>query len=142
MASIATPFNSIARSSESSDSGIKPFWKAKPEHEQIGRDRVAQQRGGEPGGVDEVRAAADRFVDQGADLFATGTASRDFARTAPAAARWVLMTATVRPGRVLEMASVRAGGEHVAAQNQVRFAGGDALGVDVFAARARCAHAR
>ena len=46
------------------------------------------------------------------------------------------------PGPRLGDGIVRAGGQHVAAEDQVGFAGGDALRADVGRACARCAHAR
>ena len=64
--SIAAPLISMARSSASSDSGIAPFWKAKPSMKGLVAMRIAHQRRGDAGGVDDVEVlVADGVAQHG-----------------------------------------------------------------------------
>ena len=119
----------------------QPLLVGMAEHEQVGRDRIAEQPGREPGRVDELGAA---LADRGGDIAragrGSGTARSGLRVKSPVMISWLLTTARVVPACSLRQRLGAGRHDEVAAEQQARAAGGDAHGVDRLRARRRCAH--
>ena len=91
---------------------------------------------GQPGRVDEFGPFARRPLPRSAHVPALGgeRPSRRHGRRCRLVARGV-DRAQLEPGRILEIALRGAGGQHVATEHEVRFAGGDALGAQAIGLR-------
>ena len=104
LASIATPFNSMARNKAASDKGIAPFWKANPSMNKLVAiespikavaNFVALTKSTLPPTESEIKRSVD----------SNGNCQSGFLAKAPVGCSWLLMTARVRPARILEIAS-------------------------------------
>ncbi len=122
-------------------SGIKPFWKAKPSMNRLvaieSPSRAVAMR---VASMKCARPPTDSLIS--ARISSTGNCQSGFWANWPGGC-WCSVDHRHRaPGARLGDGIVRARGQHVAAENQVGFAGGDALGADAGRRARRCERAK
>ena len=101
------------------------------DQEQVGADRVADQRPGEPAGVDEADPAGPAASTIACSQPSAGKARSGARVKSPVIAASRLTTAAVTPLRMVGTACGAGGDHEVAAQDQPRAAGGHARRADL-----------
>ena len=105
LVSTATPFSSMARSMRLEDSGTKALLPGIAQHEEVGGDRIAQDRRGEAGAIDEGRGLGARGSPIDFIIASAPRSMSPFMTNAADGLAWPLITAWVMPGSTRDSAA-------------------------------------